>query len=67
MYPPAKCVVDWTRPCGACVAPGPQECPYAYLLDPDELATVVTAGLAHRPRTASPSLAGPPTGVTSRS
>jgi hypothetical protein len=38
-----KCVIDRSRACGACIAPSPRECPYAYLLDPDELASVVEA------------------------
>ncbi|GAB7045642.1 hypothetical protein JCM9534A_07680 [Catenuloplanes indicus JCM 9534] len=32
-----RCVVDPGRPCGACSAPGPDLCPYRYLLDDDEL------------------------------
>lgn len=40
MRPEWNCVVDWTRPCRGCSAPGPHQCPYAYLLDPEELAEV---------------------------
>ncbi|MHB1612917.1 MAG: hypothetical protein ACYCXA_12465 [Actinomycetes bacterium] len=29
-------MIDRTRPCGQCVASGPDECPYAYLLDDAE-------------------------------
>ena len=36
-----RCVVDPTRPCGACSAPGPGQCPYRYLLDADELAEIL--------------------------
>jgi hypothetical protein len=55
MRPAPKCLIDRTRPCGACIAPSPQECPYAYLLDPDELAAVAAAGPAgaDQPPTAS--------------
>jgi hypothetical protein len=35
-----RCVVDPTRPCGACSAPGPGQCPYRYLLDAGELAEI---------------------------
>lgn len=27
-----QCRIDPSRPCGACSAPGPDECPYLYLL-----------------------------------
>jgi hypothetical protein len=30
--PTARCLIDPGRPCGACIAPSPAECPYAYLL-----------------------------------
>jgi hypothetical protein len=30
--PTPRCLIDPTRPCGACIAPSPAECPYAYLL-----------------------------------
>ena len=30
-----RCVVDPGRPCGACSAPGPDLCPYRYLLAGD--------------------------------
>jgi hypothetical protein len=31
-----RCRIDPSRPCGACSAPGPDQCPYLYLLaDPD--------------------------------
>lgn len=43
MRPEPKCVIDRTRLCGACVAPSPRDCPYVYLLDPEELASVVAA------------------------
>ncbi|GAA3339048.1 hypothetical protein GCM10020358_21390 [Amorphoplanes nipponensis] len=43
MRPELKCVVDPSRPCGACLAPGPRQCPYPYLLDPDEFAALVAA------------------------
>ncbi|MBM2616292.1 hypothetical protein JIG36_12065 [Actinoplanes sp. LDG1-06] len=36
----ATCVIDPSRPCGACLAAGPWQCPYLYLLDPSELALV---------------------------
>ena len=32
MSPTPRCLIDPTRPCGACIAPSPAECPYAYLL-----------------------------------
>ncbi len=48
MRPEPKCVIDRSRPCGSCVAVGPEECPYAYLLDPEELSTVVEAGKRYR-------------------
>ncbi len=28
-----ECVIDPSHPCGQCIAPGPAECPYVYLLD----------------------------------
>lgn len=59
----AKCIIDRSRPCGACVAPSPQECPYLYLLDPDELAAVVAAGRAAASSRAVP---GRGTPVTAR-
>jgi hypothetical protein len=37
-----RCRIDPSRPCGACSAPGPDQCPYTYLLadlftdDPDD-------------------------------
>lgn len=40
MRPPPKCIIDRSRPCGACIAPSPQECPYAFLLEPEELAAI---------------------------
>jgi AhpD family alkylhydroperoxidase len=49
MRPAPKCVIDRSRPCGACIAPGPQQCPYAYLLDPAELAAVASAGTNRHP------------------
>jgi len=30
--PTPRCLLDRSRPCGGCVAVGPHECPYAYLL-----------------------------------
>jgi hypothetical protein len=27
-----RCRIDPSRPCGACSAPGPDQCPYTYLL-----------------------------------
>jgi hypothetical protein len=45
-----KCVIDRSRVCGACIAPSPRECPYAYLLDSDELASVVEANRHARPK-----------------
>jgi hypothetical protein len=30
------CLLDRSRPCGGCVASGPADCPYAYLLADDE-------------------------------
>jgi hypothetical protein len=27
-----RCRIDPSRPCGACSAPGPDQCPYLYLL-----------------------------------
>jgi hypothetical protein len=27
-----QCRIDPSRPCGACSAPGPDQCPYTYLL-----------------------------------
>jgi hypothetical protein len=27
-----RCRIDPTRPCGSCSAPGPDQCPYMYLL-----------------------------------
>jgi hypothetical protein len=44
-----RCVIDRSRACGGCIAPNPRECPYAYLLDPAELAAVVAAGARARP------------------
>ncbi|GAA2623604.1 hypothetical protein [Paractinoplanes durhamensis] len=35
-----RCVIDPSRPCGACLAPSPDQCPYSYLLDPDERAAL---------------------------
>lgn len=48
MRPDARCVIDRSRPCGACIAPNPRECPYAYLLDADERAAVVRAARPDR-------------------
>ena len=58
MRPEPRCVIDRSRPCGGCVAPSPRECPYAYLLDPDEMSEVVRAGREAATRTASDA-AGP--------
>jgi hypothetical protein len=30
--PTPKCVLDRSRPCNSCVADGPADCPYPYLL-----------------------------------
>ncbi len=49
MRPEPRCVIDRSRPCGGCIAAGPQECPYAYLLDADELASIARAGARQRP------------------
>jgi hypothetical protein len=38
--PEWNCVLDWSKSCRACSAPGPHQCPYGYLLDPEELAEV---------------------------
>jgi hypothetical protein len=32
MSPQPRCLIDPSRPCGACIASSPAECPYAYLL-----------------------------------
>lgn len=48
MRPAPKCVIDRSRACGGCLAPSPQECPYAFLLDPEELAGVVAANARSR-------------------
>jgi hypothetical protein len=29
---PDRCIVDHSQPCHACSAPGPDECPYRYIL-----------------------------------
>jgi hypothetical protein len=39
----STCVVDPSRPCGGCSAPGPRQCPYLFLLDPEELAALAAA------------------------
>ncbi|GHB80083.1 hypothetical protein GCM10010306_087760 [Streptomyces umbrinus] len=36
MRPTPKCVLDRSRPCNACIAPGPSSCPYPYLLAGDD-------------------------------
>jgi hypothetical protein len=33
--PDPRCVIDRSRPCNACVAANPQECPYPFLLGDD--------------------------------
>jgi hypothetical protein len=43
-----RCVIDRSRSCGSCIAASPRLCPYAYLLDADELARVVDAARAAR-------------------
>jgi hypothetical protein len=47
-HPEPLCVIDRTRACGACIAPSPRECPYAYLLDAEERAEVVRAAARRR-------------------
>jgi hypothetical protein len=37
MSPQPRCLIDRSRPCGGCVASGPADCPYGYLLA-DEVA-----------------------------
>lgn len=36
MTPEPACIIDEDRPCRACSAPGPLECPYRYLLGWDD-------------------------------
>lgn len=48
MRPAPKCVIDRSRACGGCIAPSPQECPYAFLLDAEELSGVVAAAPRRR-------------------
>ena len=47
--PEPKCVIDRSRACGACVAPGPSQCPYAHLLDATELSAIANAAMGYRP------------------
>lgn len=46
MAPTPRCVIDRSRPCGGCLAPGPDECPYAYLVA-DERAELLDAAREH--------------------
>lgn len=40
----SRCVIDPSRSCGACLAPSRDQCPYLYLLDPDEREAVAERG-----------------------
>jgi predicted Fe-S protein YdhL (DUF1289 family) len=46
MAPTPRCVIDRSRPCGGCLASGPDECPYAYLVA-DERAELLAAAREH--------------------
>lgn len=46
MQPEQKCVIDWSRSCRSCSAPSPCECPYGYLLDPEDFAEIAERGHA---------------------
>ncbi|GAB7044506.1 hypothetical protein JCM9533A_83570 [Catenuloplanes niger JCM 9533] len=60
-----RCVVDPGRPCGACSAPGPELCPYRYLLDDDELRAVHRSDppAAPMPAASMPAAPVPPAAV----
>ena len=52
-----RCVVDHTVPCRACSAPGPDQCPYRYLMGWDDEPDPADAAPGATPRDLVP--AGP--------